>query len=412
MQAKVRLGSRMDDQAGAAGRRPRSRLARAGILGLLVTATTLGPAQRTSAYPPLLGSFDPDLGTLVGIGFDDVADTVFIYPDFDASIHEYMTNGTPVDTIPRPGASSNDFDLDFAPEAMNVGGTAVAANTLLVSNGETDPETLFALDKDDGTVLDSQTLPISGQTTGASYHAARDSLFATDWSNDLVVEIDPSDGTSLNSFAVAPAGSPAFDLFFSDVEVEPSSGNLLLVSDSQDRIREMTPTGAFVTDHDVSDIDTVNEDMTGIAVDDSTGEIWLSSLNGKVYHVSEVRAADLRVTKWDSGREPKPVGASFRYGIRLKNLGPDGATEVTLVDTLPDQVSFVSYSASQGTCVHDGGVVTCDLGSVASEAFARVSILVVATGSGTATNTVTISAAETEPVAANNSDTEDTTISS
>jgi uncharacterized repeat protein (TIGR01451 family) len=120
--------------------------------------------------------------------------------------------------------------------------------------------------------------------------------------------------------------------------------------------------------------------------------------------------ADLRVKKNDAGREPKPLERGFRYGIRVKNLGPDGATSVMLVDTLPDEVAFVSYRSSQGTCTHDTGVVTCDLGSLASGAFAHVSILVRATDAGTATNTATVSAAETDPVLANNTDSEDTLI--
>lgn len=120
--------------------------------------------------------------------------------------------------------------------------------------------------------------------------------------------------------------------------------------------------------------------------------------------------ADVRVIKKDAGREPKILGKGFRYNIRVTNVGPDGATELTLVDTLPDEVAFVSYRASQGTCTHDSGEVTCDLGSLASATFARVSILVRAVGCGTATNSVTVSAAETDPLMTNNSDTEDTAI--
>ena len=79
--------------------------------------------------------------------------------------------------IPRPGNSSNDFDLDFLPEATTIGATSVPANSLLVINGDDSPDTIGALQKGDGTVLATVNIAASGLHVGGSYRQGRQSLF-------------------------------------------------------------------------------------------------------------------------------------------------------------------------------------------------------------------------------------------
>jgi len=71
--------------------------------------------------------------------------------------------------------------------------------------------------------------------------------------------------------------------------------------------------------------------------------------------------ADLRVTK----TAPSPVAApgTISYTLNVTNLGPDQAQGVSLVDSLPPEVSFSSASAE---CTYDGGQhkVNCDLGTL------------------------------------------------
>lgn len=83
---------------------------------------------------------------------------------------------------------------------------------------------------------------------------------------------------------MAPTGSSPFDVFFGDVEVS-LSGNLFVVSDSQNVIRELTPTGGFVQDYNVGAIGVTG--ISGIAFDDARGEAYLSERrsDGTVYRV-------------------------------------------------------------------------------------------------------------------------------
>jgi len=112
---------------------------------------------------------------------------------------------------------------------------------------------------------------------------------------------------------------------------------------------------------------------------------------------------DLGVTKTDS---PDPVqpGAPLTYTVTVTNNGPSAATGVTLVDTLPAGVTFVSSVPGSPTCTFGGGTVTCNLGAVAQVSSAVVTINVnVTTTVGVLVNTASVTGAETDPNATNNS---------
>src|SRR5207249_3697825 len=72
---------------------------------------------------------------------------------------------------------------------------------------------------------------------------------------------------------------------------------------------------------------------------------------------------------------------------------------------LPSNVSFVSASSSQGTCIQNAGIVTCSLGTLPGmgSSNATVTIVVTPTLAGvTLTNTATIYRAEADGYAGNN----------
>jgi uncharacterized repeat protein (TIGR01451 family) len=93
---------------------------------------------------------------------------------------------------------------------------------------------------------------------------------------------------------------------------------------------------------------------------------------------------------------------NLTYTLSVTNQGPENATGVTVTDTLPGSVTFVSAGASQGTCLVSGGVVTCNLGAMALSAGASISIQVTPTSDGTLLNSAVVSAAEFDPVSADN----------
>lgn len=124
--------------------------------------------------------------------------------------------------------------------------------------------------------------------------------------------------------------------------------------------------------------------------------------------------ADLSVVKTDSA-DPVTTGSQFTYLITVSNAGPDSATGVSIEDTLPNEVDFVSASVptyAEGRCdVQGSRRVTCTLGTIASGGTGSASIVVRAGRDGTAINTARATAASpNDPVTGNNEDSEQTVI--
>ena len=112
--------------------------------------------------------------------------------------------------------------------------------------------------------------------------------------------------------------------------------------------------------------------------------------------------ADLVISK--SVSDPNPnVGANITYTIRLTDSGPDTATNVTVQDTLPAGVTFVSSSASQGS--YDSGTGVWTVGTVNVGTPQTLAIVATVTRLSPDPNTASISHSDQfDPVTANNSD--------
>ena len=254
-----------------------------------VNAATLAvavvPLATSAASAQILSSFDPAGNQPVGIAYGN--DEVFVYDDFSAEISVYDRSGNLLRSLTNPGLSSNDYDLDFADAALNVGGTVVPAGSLLVFDGESSGvETLYAIDALTGAELASVGLTVPGQLVGGTYNPLDGNLYVIDWSSDRVRVYDPATGgAELSSFPVAPAGSPAFDVFYGDLDLD-GDGNLQIVTDVETFTRVLTTDGTFVQDFALPDPDAGGSfDPTGIAFDNLRGEAWISSRDGFVYQL-------------------------------------------------------------------------------------------------------------------------------
>jgi len=121
---------------------------------------------------------------------------------------------------------------------------------------------------------------------------------------------------------------------------------------------------------------------------------------------------DLALTK-SASTDPVSPGAPLTYSLTVTNGGPSNATSVTVVDTLPVGVTFVSSVPGPPTCTLGGATVTCGLGPLTAGANAAVTINVtVNAAAGVLVNTATVSGSETDPNPANNSASATTTVRS
>jgi uncharacterized repeat protein (TIGR01451 family) len=117
--------------------------------------------------------------------------------------------------------------------------------------------------------------------------------------------------------------------------------------------------------------------------------------------VNVLGAVDLRLAGTAS---PAPVilGGNLTYLLVVNNkTGPSPATGVTLTDTLPAGVTFVSATPTQGTCTGTTTVV-CSLGTVAVAGTASVNIVVKTTTVGAITNNSIVTANEVNNSAGRN----------
>ncbi|MEX1007253.1 MAG: DUF11 domain-containing protein, partial [Acidimicrobiia bacterium] len=122
---------------------------------------------------------------------------------------------------------------------------------------------------------------------------------------------------------------------------------------------------------------------------------------------------DLGVEKSD---DPDPVvaGNQLTYTVTVTNHGPADATGVVVTDTLDPNTTFVSTSLG-ADCQHAAGVVTCQIGNLASAAFVNFTITVTVlpgapVGTDTLDNHVEVSGDQPDWNPDNNTDDELTSV--
>lgn len=103
------------------------------------------------------------------------------------------------------------------------------------------------------------------------------------------------------------------------------------------------------------------------------------------------------------------TGTAFSYTVQVANLGQNSAAGVTLTTVLPASAIDGTYTSSQGAC-SGGGVLYCDLGSIANGSAATVTISITPTVAASLTMTGSASSVSFDPVSSNNQANANTTV--
>ena len=258
------------------------------IASIVLLAAAAAPAH---AQISVLGSFNAGLGGLEGVGYDPFADRVWAYGG-GTTISRFTPGGMPQGSVPNPGESANDVDIEITPTPMTLAGEPLPAGTLLFINGEINAAEVYAIDKASGTLLATLNTAFGNDhVVGGAYHPGRGTLFlvqdnvTASGAPNRVAEINPLTGAVINSFSL----SGLFDVNFGDLDVGVASGNLFLVSSVEDgRMAEITPTGTLVR---YITLPAGPVDLSGLALDDFTGEAWVSGTGGMVWRLGDAVAA-------------------------------------------------------------------------------------------------------------------------
>jgi uncharacterized repeat protein (TIGR01451 family) len=159
----------------------------------------------------------------------------------------------------------------------------------------------------------------------------------------------------------------------------------------------LSPPSASFTSGVASITPSVSVAGQGVALSatDSAGHTGLSA-PFNVY-----AANDLAVTL-SASPNPVSVQSNLTYSVTIMNSGPGSDTGVTMTNTLPANVSYVSASSTQGSCQFTNGKVTCSVGTMTTQ-LVTVTIVVMATNAGVVlTNTVSVAGNNSEPTLTNN----------
>ena len=108
--------------------------------------------------------------------------------------------------------------------------------------------------------------------------------------------------------------------------------------------------------------------------------------------------------------EPVSVSQKLTYSTVLQNRGPQDASNVVFTDNLPPNVSFGSASIDHGNCTEAQQMVVCNISKLVSGDTAIATIVVTPTTTGTISDTLNVSADESDPDTANNSATHSTRV--
>jgi hypothetical protein len=223
-------------------------------------------------------------------------------------------------------------------------GNTIPQGQLLFINGETDSAEIYAIDNATGTITDTLSTSFgTDHVVGGSYHPIRNTFFmvqdnvpATALEN-LVAEIDPSNGDTLQTFQVTDYMS----VYYGDIEVG-ASGNLFIVSSDDDSIAEFLPVGTFVQKHALpAGVD----GLSGIALDCDAGEAWVSGNSGTVYHLGNFPCGTTGIKDiseqdfYFSNTSPNPFSTEINFSIVMKEAGK---LKITLVNTLGKEVKIIN----------------------------------------------------------------------
>lgn len=221
-------------------------------------------------------TFAGGIGTLCGIAFDHTDNTIWAYGCSAATIQHFSATGTALETIARPGESTDDVDLDVAPGVFTLGTSTLAAGDVMFTNGEAGAADLY-LPETSGTVA-LATAYGNSHVVGGAFHVSRNSVFLVQDRNggataNQVAEIDPVTGVVRNTFSTLPA----YSVNYGDIEVCQKSGNLFLVSSAETTLAEFTPTGSLVAEYALP---TGVANASGIGLEDATGAAWIGDTTG------------------------------------------------------------------------------------------------------------------------------------
>ncbi|MCP4284938.1 MAG: DUF11 domain-containing protein, partial [Gammaproteobacteria bacterium] len=302
-----------------------------------------------------------DLGTVA----DDASATATITVMVDPSARGIFTNTATVQSNETDYAQNNNQD-DIPSEATGVTGLA------LTKQGYPDP--VMA-----GSML-TYTLLVTN--TGPS------TAFNVVLTDTLPAGVLLDDAAS-SAGVCNPLGG---EILCSLNDVFPGTGVNITITVIVDALTRGTVTNTATIAAAEPDFDTSDNTITITTAVDALIDVWVDKT---------------------ASPDPAVAGETLVYQLTMANDGPSVATNVTLTDTLPAELTVDGFSSTAGNCTLQSDTLTCDMGIVYPASLITVTITTTVDAAlrGDLTNVAAVSALETEQDINNNSVTLVTNIS-
>ena len=406
-------------------------------VSIVVTPNSTGDLTNTatvtsSVEDPNIDNNSATANTTVGSLADlsltkaDSPDPVFLGTELTYTLT--VTNGGP---SPATGVTLTDtlpVEVSIVSSSSSQGscsGTGIVICTLgTIENGNSATVSIVATPNSTGDLTNIATVTSSVEDPNISDNSATETTTVEDLADLSVSKIDSSNtvllGNQVTYTLTVSNGGPsgATDVVLTDtlpaavsfVSSDPSQGSC---SGASTIICNL---GTIASGNVATVVIVVTPNSTGSLANTATVDSGVAdsnpSNNSDSVTTTVGASADLDLTLDDS---PDPVLADgeVTYSVTIVNNGPSDAVGVVVSDTLPAESTLESATASQGTCTGISVIVTCDVGTISdgSSATVTVTVTVLSAPTGTTlTNAASVTSGVSDPVASNNSATEDTTI--
>jgi uncharacterized repeat protein (TIGR01451 family) len=333
----------------------------------------------------------------------------------------YISGFTSSPNLPTvtPLQLNNGGGYDAFVAKLNLTGGSILYSTYL--GGAANENFVAAVTGANPIAVDSSNAYVTGYTSSANFPTAAPLQSANAGSQDVFIA-KIADATPAADFALS--ASPASrtinpgDAITYTVTASPAGGftgniSLSVGGASGDTTTGFSPSSISITDASAKS-STLTVTTTG-STPPGAYPLTVTATSGNLQHTTSVQlivsgptSANLSLTKTASPN-PGVTLANLTYRLTVTNNGPSPATNVVLTDSLPIGINFTSATPTQGTC-SGTTTVTCNLGALARNAMAVISVIVVPQSAGTLTNNASVTATESDPDGSDNSVSLQTTI--
>ena len=249
-----------------------------------VRVTTAGGSSAQLA----LNELEPGLGYLRDVAFDAANNQLWVADNANpAKLNRIdVASGQVQGSITLNAAafgSTNFFGgLQVLGSAMTLNGVAVPAGSLLLFNGQTNPDRVSAVNPSSGAVIATLVLAANYDLTAGVYDPASGHLLVNNRAvnPNVLLEIDPANAALLNTYALP------FNATEAGMAIDPLTGNLWYGSDQGNNVAEFSLTTHSVlrqVNLALQGVD--NNEISGLAFD-ATGALLVASTQGVVYRVN------------------------------------------------------------------------------------------------------------------------------